>query len=44
MKIIKTEKIFGGKFLNVFRKILIIKNEKMGIWEYVEWDGCKTIS
>jgi len=23
MKIIKTEKIFGGKFLNVFRKILI---------------------
>jgi len=39
MKIIKTEKIFGGKFLNVFRKNLIIKNEKMGIWEYVEYNN-----
>jgi len=41
MKIIKTEKIFDGKFLNVFRKIFITKNGKEGIWEYVEYPNPK---
>lgn len=36
MKILKTEKIFGGKFLNVFRKIFITQSGKEGVWEYVK--------
>lgn len=36
MRIIKTEKVFEGKFINVFRKIFITKSGKEGIWEYVK--------
>ena len=37
MRIVKTEKVFSGKFLNVFKKIFITKSGQEGIWEYVEY-------
>ena len=41
MKIVKTEKVFSGKFLNIFRKFFITESGKEGIWEYVEYPDPK---
>jgi len=37
MKIIKTEKVLSGKFLNIFKKVFITRSGQEGIWEYVEY-------
>jgi len=39
MKIIKTEKAFSGRFLNLFKKNFITQSGQEGVWEYVEYSN-----